>query len=137
MRLVRRQRAREDPRKMTKRNTGASRKEHGGWLSAWLIFIGLQGILYTFLILYLRGRRQDPSPAWLLVILFSLSLADIVAVIATWKWKKWGVQLYALSTFIGIAVGLVFTGSQLIVFHDIVPLAILGYLIKDKWRCFA
>ena len=105
-------------------------------MSAWLILIILQGIFYSFLILYLRQRRSDPSPAWILIILFALSIADVVGAIATWHWKRWGFQLYALSTAVGIAVGLLLTGSQLIVFHDIIPLAILGYLLKDKWSFF-
>ena len=36
----------------------------------------------------------------------------------------------------GIAVGLVLTRTQLIVFHDIIPLVILGYLVKDKQKWF-
>ena len=120
----------------TGKRARANTRERGGWLSAWLILIILQGIFYSFLILYLRQRRSDPSPAWILIILFALSIADVVGAIATWHWKRWGFQLYALSTAVGIAVGLLLTGSQLIVFHDIIPLAILGYLLKDKWSFF-
>jgi len=112
------------------------KKQHGGWLTAWLVIAVLRSVLYTFLVLYLRGQRNDPSPAWMLIILFVVSLADLVAVIAVWLWKKWGLQLYAVSTVASIAVGLMLTGSLLIVFHGIVPLAILGYLIKDKWHLF-
>ena len=41
-------------------------------------------------------------------------------------------MIYAISTVLGIAIGLVLTRSQLWDFHDILPLVILGYLIKDK-----
>ena len=68
-----------------------------------------------------------------LPVLLVLSLADIVAAIGAWNWRKWGLVLYGISTAAGIAVGLMLTGSQLVVFHDIVPLTILGYLYKDKW----
>lgn len=44
--------------------------------------------------------------------------------------------MYVISTVVGIAVGLVLTRSQSIVFHDIIPLAILGWLIKDKCQWF-
>ncbi len=112
------------------------KKEHGVWLKALLIFIALQSILYSVLILYLRADQNEPSPAWIWILLFGLTLADIVAVYAIWKWKKWGLQLYAVSVVASIVVGLMLTGSQLIVFHDIMPLVFLGYLIKDRWSLF-
>jgi hypothetical protein len=114
-------------------NSKQTHKERGGCLTAWLVLIILQSIVYTGLILYLRQQQHASSPAWVWISLFLLSIVDIVAMIGVWNWKKWGLQLYSVSTAIGIAVGLMLTGSQLIVFHDIVPLAILGYLIKDKW----
>lgn len=66
-------------------------------------------------------------------VLLILSLADIVAAIGAWNWRRWGLVLYGISTAAGIAVGLMLTGSQLVVFHDIIPLTVLGYLYKDKW----
>ncbi|MGD8487961.1 MAG: hypothetical protein PVI68_02965 [Anaerolineae bacterium] len=111
-------------------------KERGGWLTAWLILILLHGIIASILIFYLRQQQSESSPAWVLALLFLLSIADIVAAIAMWYWKKWGLILYLFSTVVGIAIGLILTRSQLIVFHDIVPLAILGYLVRDKLDWF-
>jgi hypothetical protein len=96
----------------------------------------LHGVGATLLVWYLRAGQQAPARPWILPALVLLSLADIVAAIGVWNWKRWGVRLYVLSTVIGIAIGLLVTASQLIVFHDIIPLAILGYLIKDKWAYF-
>ncbi|NIV28897.1 MAG: hypothetical protein GWN58_05105, partial [Anaerolineae bacterium] len=70
---------------------------------------------------YLRAQDNESSPVWMLAILFVLGIVDIVAAIAAWNWKKWGLWLYAVSTVAGIAVGLVLTRTQLIVFHDIIP----------------
>ena len=107
-------------------------KERGGWLSAWLILIIAHSIFAAFLILHLRAQQNIPSSPWFWLLLLALAVADIVAAIAIWNWKRWGFVLYAISTVVSIVVGLVLTGSQLIVFHDIIPLAILGYLLKDK-----
>jgi hypothetical protein len=107
-------------------------KERGTWLPIWLILIMLHGILASALIWYLRSQRGDSSPSWILAILFALAITDIVAAIAAWYWKKWGLWLYAISTVAGVAIGLVLTRSQLWVFHDIIPLVILGYLVRDK-----
>ena len=119
-----------------KKNAGNVHKERGTWLSLWLILIMLHGIIASGLIWYLRAQDNESSPVWMLAILFVLAIADIVATIAAWYWKKWGLWLYAISTFAGIAVGLVLARTQLIVFHDIMPLVILGYLIKDKQKWF-
>jgi hypothetical protein len=119
-----------------KQSAGQVTKERGTWLSLWLILMMLQGLIASGLIWYLRAQGNEPSPFWMLAILFVLGIADIVAAVAAWFWKKWGLWLYALSTVVGIAVGLVLTRSQLIVLHDIIPLAILGWLIKDKRKWF-
>jgi hypothetical protein len=116
--------------------TRSTLKQRGGWLTGWLIFILVQSIASSGLIYYLWQQRDDASPVLTILILFAISLADIVAIIGVWFWKRWGLILYAISTTAGIIIGLVLTRSQLIVFHDIVPLAILGYLIKDKWAYF-
>ncbi len=111
----------------------AGEKRRGGCLSAFLIFIIIHSALATWLIWDLHAQGQPRAVPWALPVLLILSLADIVAAIGAWNWRKWGLVLYAISTAAGIAVGLMLTGSQLVVFHDIVPLTILGYLYKDKW----
>lgn len=111
-------------------------KERGTWLSIWLIFIMLHGILASVLIWYLRNQSGDSSPTWVWAILFVMAIVDVVAAILVWNWKRWGLWLYAISTLVGIIIGLVLTRSQLWVFHDIIPLVILGLLVKDKQSYF-
>ena len=121
---------------MTKKNAKQAQKERGTWLSLWLIVIMIQGFIDSGLIWYLRAQNSESSPVWMLAILFVLGIADIVAAIGAWNWKRWGLWLYVVSTAAGIAVGLVLTRTQLIVFHDIIPLVILGWLVKDKQQWF-
>jgi L-asparagine transporter-like permease len=121
---------------MTKNNQQQSApKERGCWLTGWIILIALHGVIASVLVAYQGRQPYSDSPLWL-TILGLLAIADIVAMIAVWYWKRWGLVLYAISTAIGIAIGLVLTRTQLWVFHDILPLVILGYLIKDKWSYF-
>jgi hypothetical protein len=111
-------------------------KERGTWLSLWLILIMVHGVFAAFLVWYLRVQQGESSPAWILAILFALAIGRIVGAAAAWFWKKWGLWLYAISVAAGIVVGLVLTRTQLIVFHDVIPLVILGYLIRDKRSYF-
>jgi hypothetical protein len=76
-----------------------------------------------------RGEG-DPSHPWLVGLLLLLSIADVIAAVAIWNWKKWGYQLFGAATVVTIAVGLIATGAQLFVFYAIIPFAILGYLLR-------
>lgn len=119
---------------MTKKNNTAP-KERGCWLSGWLILMILHGVLSSALIYYQATLPGANSPGWL-GVLFLVAIADIVAAIGIWYWQRWGLILYAIATVVSIIVGLILTRTQLWVFHEIIPLAILGYLVKDKWAYF-
>ena len=121
---------------MTKKNENDSApEERGCWLSGFLILIMIHGLVFSWLIFDQRQQPDADSPG-LLAVLFILAVADIVAAIAIWYWKRWGLTLYAISVAISIAVGLVVFRTQLWVFYAIIPLAIVGYLVKDKWAYF-
>jgi hypothetical protein len=96
----------------------------------------LHGIFAAFLVLYLREQGGRTAPPWVLLVLFVLASAHVVAALAIWEWKQWGLILYAVVTVVSMAVGLILSGTQLWVFHEVIPLAILGYLIKDKTKAF-
>ncbi len=101
-----------------------------------LVLIALHGLVSAYLVYYLRADRDLEALTWMLPILLALAIADVVAAVAIWYWKKWGLGLYLISTAVGIGAGLILTASQLVVFHDIIPLAVLGYIIKDRWGDF-
>ena len=111
-------------------------KERGGLLSAWLILIMLHGLFFSYLLFYLRQQQGEDSPAWVLGILLLLALGKVVSAIAIWFWKRWGLVLYTVVVIAGMAIGLMLTGTQLIVFHDIIPFVITGFLVKDKRAYF-
>lgn len=121
---------------MTKKKGNTRTRERGCLLTGMLVLIALHGVGAAYLIFYLRADRDPGALAWMAPVLFALAIADIVAAVAIWYWKKWGLRLYTISTAIGIAAGLILTASQLVVFHDIIPLAVLGYIIKDRWSDF-
>ncbi len=121
---------------MAKSKQQAPEKVRGTWLSIWLILIIVHGVVASVLIWYLRNQAGESSTSWVLATLFLLAIADIVAAILVWNWKRWGLWLYAISTVVGIIIGLVLTRSQLWVFHDIIPLVILGLLVRDKQSYF-
>jgi hypothetical protein len=110
------------------------RKVRGGWLTAMLIIIALHGAFTTALLLLLRKEPGALPPTWLIVAAVAIGLADIIAAVLIWFWKKWGLYLYVVSTLAGIGLGLVVfpTGLLVTAFHGIIPLAILGYILTSQ-----
>lgn len=113
-------------------------KERGAWLSILLIFIMTHGAFATFLVLDFLKQQYAPSRPIILVSLIFISVATFISAIAIWFWKKWGLYLYVISTIVSMAMHLIMTGSLLVLFYDIIPPAILAYLLNshNRWRYF-
>lgn len=114
---------------------GASRpapKVRGGWLTAMLVIIAVHGILTSVLLIMLRKQPSGPAQPWLWAAAASVTIADIVAAIVLWKWKRWGLYLYTVATFVGIAAGMIVFPSILTAFHGILPLGILGLILSGQ-----
>ena len=111
-------------------------KERGFWASFWIIFFALQSIFYVFLIYDFLYRADTIDKPILLAGLILVTIADLIGLTAIWFWKKWGWYIFAASTVVSIVLGMIATGTQLIVFHDILPLAVLGWVFREKWDGF-
>jgi hypothetical protein len=72
---------------------------------------------------------------WIISMMVLHSLANIVAAAGIYSWKKWGLYVYAASTVLALVAGLLAVGS-LSIFYIVMPLAILGWLLRTKWDYF-
>jgi hypothetical protein len=106
------------------------KKERGGLLTFLLVLIMLHAIFATYLAYTYLKAEYDPQRPLILTGLLLISLADIVAAVGMWYWKKWGIYLYAVTRVAATAIHLMLTGSLLVVFYDLLPVAILGYVIN-------
>jgi hypothetical protein len=104
------------------------KKQRGGFLSILLVLIFLHALLATA-VAYSTLQEQYRATSWVLPVLALTSLASIVAAVAMWFWKKWGIYLYAAICVTQAVVHLLLTGSGLVVFYDMIPFVILGYVI--------
>jgi len=120
---------------MPQKDNTETPRERGCWLTGFLVLMVIHSIVSGILVYYQLSQPYVDKPTWL-AVLFVLAIAKIVAAIAIWYWQRWGLILYGITVIISIVIGLVVTGTQLWVFHEILPLAILGYIIKDKWADF-
>lgn len=109
-------------------------KHRGFGLSILLLVIALHGIFATAF--YYAIRTQDAlDRPWIISLMVLHSAANVIAAVLIWFWKKWGLYLYAASTILAVVVGLISVGAWS-VFYMILPLAILGWLLRTKWNNF-
>jgi hypothetical protein len=104
-------------------------KERGTLLSVLIVLIGLHGILGAY-VGYASMKAEYAKAPWVLPVLTLVSVAAVVAAVAIWYWKEWGIYLYAVVCIAQAAVHLMVTGDLFIVFYDILPVAILAYVIN-------
>ena len=107
-------------------------KQRGLGLSILLLVLALHGIFATAF--YYAIRTQEVLDRPLIISLMVLhSAANVIAAVLIWFWNKWGLYLYAASTMLAVVVGLISIGAWS-VFYMILPLAILGWLLRTKWE---
>jgi hypothetical protein len=111
-----------------------ARKVHGPWLTAVLVYIGLDGILSAIL---LFAFKKDPTaviPPWMMGAAALVALATIGSAVALWYWQRWGLYLLVAATLGSIALGIMAlpTAAMVVAFHAIIPLLILLYVLQGQ-----
>ena len=117
-----------------KNNRTGTHKERGFWLSLILVVMAVHGIFGTVLYYAIRTQEALDRP-WIISLMVLHSLANIVAAVGIWNWKKWALYVYAVSTGLAIFVGLVSVGARSI-FYMLFPFLILGWILRPKWDYF-
>ena len=119
------------------KHTTSHQKERKWYLSLVILLVLLGGLFSTFWVFNetrLLGGTTADWPWWAWSILVT-NIADIVAALALWKWRKWGLWLYLASittrTVLMILAGALGTG-----FASFLPFAIVGYAVSLNWKQF-
>ena len=126
-------RGKRPPAKQTR-----TKRERGWLLTAAIVFV----VLHSFLVLAAvygteRTGGQSPVPSWFYYAVIGTAVADIVAGVALWQWKKWGLTLYFIGTLVVIGLGILATGAAMMwSFSRIIPFVIVGYIVRSKWEYF-
>jgi hypothetical protein len=114
-------------------------KVRGGWLTAAIVVVILHGLMMLGIIYGNDYLQETPAklPSWFIPSVVGVAIADIVAGIALWRWKGWGFYLYLVATIVIIALGILATGyAMLWSFSRLIPIVIVGYIMRPKWQYF-
>ena len=110
-------------------------KERGIWLQILLVIMVLHGLFAAYFYYTVRTQETYLDRPMILSMMVIHSLANVVAAVGIWYWKKWALYVYAGSTILALVVGLLSVGAWA-VFSMVLPLAILGYVLRTKWDYF-
>ena len=105
------------------------------WVTIFLVLMVLHGLVATYLYYTLRTQEAALDKPAILGLMILHSLANVVAAVGIWYWKKWGLYAFAGSTILGVVVGMISVGAYAL-FHFALPILILGYLLRMHWDYF-
>jgi cytochrome bd-type quinol oxidase subunit 2 len=115
----------------------SAHKERKWYLSLVILLVLVAGLFSTFWVLN-ETRVLNETIAnwpWWAWAIFVTNVADIIAAVALWQWKKWGLWLYLVSvasrTILMVTAGAFGTG-----FASFLPFAIVGYAVSLNWKQF-
>jgi hypothetical protein len=111
------------------------RKIRGPWLTVALVVIVLHGLAAAVFYAVARLDTSTVDKPLLLGLMSLHFLANVVAAIGIWYWQKWALYVYAMSAILALVIGLVTIGIWS-VFYMVLPLVILGWLLRTKWSYF-
>lgn len=108
-------------------------KVRGFWLTLALVLMVVTGLVAA----YFYNEAKDPSidRVWILTAMVIANLLDVVAAVGIWFWKKWGLYVYAVASVLALIAGLVSVGMWAS-FYLVMPVAIVGWLLRTKWSYF-
>jgi hypothetical protein len=110
-------------------------KVRGTVLTILLVIIGLHGLIAGYFYYAYRMNTASLDRPWILALMAIHFFANVVAAVGIWYWKKWALYVYAASTVLALVVGLISVGIWS-VFYMVLPLAILGWVLRTKWDYF-
>ena len=100
--------------------------------TAALVYVILHGFIFWAI-----ARSMPSEETTLALILFALTaLASVIAGVAMWNWKRWGLYLYVGASLALAGVVLLKTISLMMVFGVLLPMAIVITLLNPVLKEF-
>lgn len=114
----------------------APARERTSLITAVIVLIFLHGALFTLLAWSDMRTNGIEERTLYMPLLLITSVADVIAAVALWYWKRWGFQLYVAATLVMATAGLMNTGYILVLFASLLPAIIAAYIFLPKQHLF-
>lgn len=113
--------------------------ERGGCLTAWLALMLIANAATAFYYITSGSALQQafPStPSWMFLILAALGIVNLISVFGLWTWKRWGFYLFIATSLVALVINLSLGLSILSSLVGLIGVAILWFLLRDKWQSY-
>ena len=109
--------------------------EHGIAMTIAIVLIVLHGLVAAYAYNAYRLDTAYLSKPWVSGLMAVHSLANVIAALGIFWWKKWGLYIYAGSTILAVVLGLITIGIWSL-FYFVLPAVIVGWILRTKWDYF-
>lgn len=111
-------------------------KQRNTLLTIALVLVILHGIFLAIVYWTVIPEAQRTVGNLALWAMFLASAADIVAGVAMWFWKKWGIYLYAVAAVVGAVIAVLASGDLFLIFGALLPAIIVLYIVMMQRNKF-
>ena len=113
-----------------------AKKERGALIAVVLVAVALHGLILSAVYFSVLGEAQRTVGNWALLTMFATSAADIVAAVAMWFWKRWGMILYGVAAAVQAVVVVLASGDIFLLFGALLPAIIVLYILATRRNQF-
>lgn len=111
-------------------------KHRNTWLTVALVIVFLHGILMAAIFWTVRPdveKTWGNIAVWIMIL---SAVGDIVAAVAMWLWKRWGIYLYGLAAIGSAIVAVMASGDLFLLFGALLPAIIVLYIVMMQREKF-
>ena len=109
-----------------------AKKTRGALITAVLVIVVLHGVLMSVAYYSMIDPGQRTLGNWMLLTMVATSVAEIVAAVAMWFWKRWGMILYGVAAAVQAGIAVLATGDIFLLFGALLPAIIVLYILATK-----
>ena len=109
-----------------------AKKTRGALIAVVLVAVALHGLILSAVYFSVLGEAERNVGNWALMAMFATSAADIVAAVAMWFWKRWGMILYGVAAAVQAGIAVLATGDIFLLFGALLPAIIVLYILATK-----
>ena len=113
-----------------------AKKERGALIAVVLVAVALHGLILSAVYFSVLGEAERNVGNWALMAMFATSAADIVAAVAMWFWKRWGMILYGVAAAVQAVVVVLASGDIFLLFGALLPAIIVLYILATRRNQF-